>query len=457
MLAPGPESATRAPVHICSDNPDPVDIISGEDAEATVGKTGRQGDTLAHRTLFVQSQTEIGGAETSLLTALGAVDRSQLLPAVAVLGFGRGDLPKRLRAAGIDVFEVRAGRLRNLAGWLGAVWRLRSLVRSSNSELLVANGYHPHLYSHPAARLSGAKSAVFCHDFPAPRRRACMIESLSFRLHADGYFAPSMAMARAVEQRISGRRPVQLVPNGVDTSRFRPNPRARAALRAEMGITPENLVVTVAGRLQPWKGQHVFLKAASGVAAARPDARFVLVGGTLFGENRDYPRELREQAERLGISERVIFAGNRSDMPAVYAASDILVHSSVTPEPFGVVIIEAMSCGCPVVVSAAGGAAELFEEGISGLGYPPGDSGELARRILRLLEDADLRRKLGDSGRRRAQKEYTAATSASALSKAVVRVIRPQAPSPQIVAEGENGESRGNTPADDSVMTGTEQ
>ena len=380
---------------------------------------------MPHKVLFVQSQTEVGGAETSLLTSLAAINAKQLEPTVAVLGFGQGDLPDRLKAVGVEVFEFAAGRLRNPLAWMRACRRLAHIARRTKAAMLVANGYHPHLYARPAARSARARSAVFCHDFPAEKGDACLIERVSFSMHSDAYLAPSVAMVRAVEERVSSHVPVYHVPNGTDTTRFHPDAPGAAAFRSEMGVGASQLMVTLVGRLQPWKGQHVFLDAAAKAAQADQNLRFVLVGEALFGQDEDYPRQLQKQASLLGVDDKVTFAGNRTDMPAVYSASDMVVHCSVHPEPFGVVIIEAMAAGCPVLVSRDGGAAELFDEGLNGMGYALGDANELARLMVTLARDRNLREKLGINGRKHVVQQYSAASSAEALTRAVKSTLAP--------------------------------
>lgn len=379
----------------------------------------------AVQALFVSSQTELGGAEISLLTALKRIDRSRVEPVVATLGFGAGDYPERLRAAGVEVHELSAGRARNPFSWARAVLRLARLVRRGGFQVAVSNGYHPHFYGGPAARLAGARSVLFCRDFPHPPGSVPLVERAAFAFGAARYLVASEAMRRAVLERTGGRRPVDVVPNGVELDVFRPDPQAAAALRAELGLAPRHLIVTAAGRLQPWKGQHVFLEAAARVAREVPEARFLVVGEALFGQDRDYPGRLREQARESGLSEKVIFTGNRSDMPILYAASDVVAHSSVQPEPFGRVILEAMAAGRPVVVARAGGAAELFEEGRSGLGYRPGDAGELAEKITVLCRDEELRLRVGAAGRERAERSYAADVSAGALARALGEAILP--------------------------------
>jgi glycosyltransferase involved in cell wall biosynthesis len=155
--------------------------------------------------------------------------------------------------------------------------------------------------------------------------------------------------------------------------------------------------VGVVGRLCRWKGQHVFLEAFA-KAFAGSDARARLIGAPLFGEE-DYEAELRDQIERLGLSDRVELRGHRDDIAAELAELDAVVHCSTVPEPFGQVVVEAMSVGRPVIAAAAGGPLEVVTDGVTGLLTPPGDAGALAGALVRLAEDPSLGERLVDAAR----------------------------------------------------------
>ena len=113
--------------------------------------------------------------------------------------------------------------------------------------------------------------------------------------------------------------------------------------------------------------------------------RGVIVGGALFGEEA-YEEKLKELTRELGIADRVTFAGHLDDVPKVMAACDVVVHCSTAPEPFGLVIVEAMMVGTPVIASAAGGAREIVVHGETGLLTPPGDENTLASAIRSNLD-----------------------------------------------------------------------
>src|SRR5205814_1310201 len=163
--------------------------------------------------------------------------------------------------------------------------------------------------------------------------------------------------------------------------------------------TTDEVTVGIVGRLAPWKGQHVFL---DGFAEAfrGTNVRGRVIGSALFGED-EYAASLPERAARLGIANQIDFRGFRADVWKELGGLDVLVHCSVTPEPFGQVVLEGMAAGLPVVAAAAGGPTEIVTNGVDGILTSPGDAGGLARVLRRLHDDPDLRGRLTDAGRRR--------------------------------------------------------
>ncbi len=117
-------------------------------------------------------------------------------------------------------------------------------------------------------------------------------------------------------------------------------------------------------------------------------------------------QELKDHSRRLGVAGKVGFTGFLDDTAEAIRSLDIVVHASTQPEPFGMVIVEAMACAKPVIVSQAGGASELFEEERTALGYPPGDATALARQIERLAGNARLRAGLGEAARTAAEQSF---------------------------------------------------
>jgi glycosyltransferase involved in cell wall biosynthesis len=156
------------------------------------------------------------------------------------------------------------------------------------------------------------------------------------------------------------------------------------------------------GRIAPWKGQDVFVRAFADAFPGGPE-QAVVVGAPLFGSDEEqYLEDLRRLSASLGLDGRLEFAGHREDVAAELERIDVLVHASVLPEPFGQVVAEGLAAGLPVVAAAAGGPAELIEDGVTGLLYPPGDARALAACLRRLAADPGLGVRLGRAGRRRA-------------------------------------------------------
>lgn len=153
---------------------------------------------------------------------------------------------------------------------------------------------------------------------------------------------------------------------------------AGAGLRGAWGVSPQQRLIGLVARLDPLKDHATFLEAAALLAAQRPDARFVCVGGG----GQDYARTLRQRAEGLGLAQRLVWAGEQADMPAVYNALDVACLSSAS-EAFPNVLGEAMSCGVPCVATSAGDAARVL--GGAGLAVPPGDADALAAGLAQML------------------------------------------------------------------------
>jgi glycosyltransferase involved in cell wall biosynthesis len=170
-----------------------------------------------------------------------------------------------------------------------------------------------------------------------------------------------------------------VIPNGIETANFSPQPTLREKTRKEWGISNNETLIGLAARLDPKKDHITFLKAAAQVSRVRPDVRFVCVGR---GDEIYYER-LRHVSDECGLSGRILWAGSRDDMPAVYNGLDILCLSSAFGEGFPNVIGEAMACGVPCVVTDVGDSARIV--GDNGIVVPPGQPETLASGLLEMV------------------------------------------------------------------------
>ena len=274
----------------------------------------------------------------------------------------------------------------------------------SAPDLIHSNGLKAHAFA-AVARPRGVPVLWHLHDFLSHRPvMARLLRRLT--LGVAGGIAISEAVQRDAEAVLPGLA-ISVVRNAVDTNHFAPGDRDGAELDrlaglepAEPGVVRVGLVATYAN----WKGQDVFLDALARLSATgpAPPVRGYIVGGPIYATaGSQFTRdELERRAAANGLAGRVGFVPFRPDPADVYRMVDVAVHASTRPEPFGLTIAEAMGCGKPVVVAAAGGAAELFTAGHDGLGHTPGNVIGLTDTIARLAADPGLRIRLGANARR---------------------------------------------------------
>lgn len=370
------------------------------------------------RVLFLSVSGRLGGAERVLLDALAATrSRHQAWP-IRVLSVEDGPLRERVERLGIEFVvaplpaRVAAtgeygrhpfGTLARLAASAPALAmytrRLRRQIEDWKPDAVHANGLKAHVLA--AWAVPAATPVVWhVHDYISSRQ----VSTRLFRRYASGasrILVNSESVAADVRSVIGNRAPVIVLHNGIDTERFSPAGEAMdldrvAGLTAPpAGTVRVGLVATYAR----WKGHDVFLRA---LARLPPDAgiRGYVIGGPVYQVGRSqWTREaLVGLANSLGLDGKVGFVPFQDDSAAAYRALDIVVHASTAPEPFGLVIGEAMATARAVIVSAQGGAMEVAAPDAT-MSHAPGDVEGLARGIARLAADRDLRLRLGAAAR----------------------------------------------------------
>ncbi len=367
------------------------------------------------RIFYLHGTSEIGGSDVSLLRLVQRLDRARFQPIVALPA--RGPLVSALEACGADVvIEPRMRKLTTRRGraYLGpylanypvAVARLVRLVRARGVDLVHTNTIH-NLYGLAAAKLARRPHVWHVREIVWQSRVVRSVER-ALAARSDRVIVTSDAVGALFRRADGGLPPhVRKVPNGVDLDAFcpgPPDPQVRVALGA---ARDEPLVGTVC-RLDAWKGVDVFVQAAALVHRRVPAARFAVVGGPIEGQEA-YAATLEQLARRLDLADAVRFAGWRfgpADMPEVYRALTLVVLPSRRPEPFGLVLVEAMASGRPVVATDDGGPREICAPGETGVLVPPGDADALAAAMAWMLEHPEEARAMGEAGRRRAEGRY---------------------------------------------------
>jgi glycosyltransferase involved in cell wall biosynthesis len=280
-------------------------------------------------------------------------------------------------------------------------WRIQRIIRKHGIDLVHANdliGCNREVII--AARLSG-KPCV-CHIRAFEHYTALDRMLIPF---VDQFVFISNAIAQ--DSIAQGADPTKgaIVYNALELDEFQAVP-ADDGYRSELGLGPDDLVVGIVGRIVPWKGHVVFLRAMAQVAHMVPNLKCLIIGDAAANDQA-YKEELVALTQELGIQGKVLFLGWRSDVSRLLSTLDVLVHASLQPEPFGRVLIEGMAAAKPVVAANAGACPEIIEHGVSGMLFPPGDHQALAQAVSTLLHNPDQRRSMGIVARHQVESRFT--------------------------------------------------
>jgi glycosyltransferase involved in cell wall biosynthesis len=287
----------------------------------------------------------------------------------------------------------------------------------------VHSDYHTLPMALPAAERAGAIPVWTCWGWwfhPKPWQRG-------FFRRAKATFFPS----KAIRDGFLGNPPfmpednTQLLYPGVDTARYHPGVDG-LRVRFEAGIQRDAPVVALIARFQDVKGHAVFQAMARQVALQIPAARFIVAGENVHGASADeaYKRRILLAAETDPIlRERLTYLGFRADSERVMGAADVVVCSSQF-ESYGMVNVEAMACGKPVVSTNRGGPSETVVHGETGFLVEPGDAGGLAQYVIKLLRDPELRATIGAAGRARVEAMFSAQATAETFMRTLDKLLR---------------------------------
>ncbi len=213
---------------------------------------------------------------------------------------------------------------------------------------------------------------------------------------------------------------IRVLHNPADTEAYL-RPRGRRPDSSETGIPPGAAVILCAARIDVGKGQDALVEAFARISGAFPDA-VVAICGEPFGPE-DFLVALRRRVVELGLEHRVLFLGQREDLPALMAESQVFCLPT-EHEAFGLVFVEAMAAGLPVVAVRSGGVPEVVVDGVTGLLSEPGDLAALAANLARLLAEPHLRRQMGEAGRARALDRF----APSRVAEAWLDILSPGRP-----------------------------
>ena len=351
--------------------------------------------------LFLSHTAAASGAELALLRLARHLDPESTAVAFA----SDGPLVAEFRAAGVEAHVLSAedgtlGVKRHERSFLSLTrslwllvrygWFLGRWIRDNDVSVVIAYSIKSLLYGAVAARRARVPLIWSVHDRIAPdsfgRVNAFIIRVVGL-ISSTGIIVNSRVTRSTVW---AYRKPVMVLPPGIETSGSQRTPH----LCRPIGR------IAMVGRLCAWKGQLEFVEAFESVFA-ETDVEALIIGGALFGE-QEYEDALKKRVGSGPCSSQIRFTGAVDNVVELLLNSQVMVHASTIPEPFGAVVLEGMDAGCAVVATRPGGPAEIITDGVDGLLVPCGDVEALEAALRRLKDDEGLRDRLAQKGVARA-------------------------------------------------------
>ncbi len=337
-----------------------------------------------------------------MLDCIRDLDRREFEPHVIQLR--PGPLEVLIREVGAEPHVLPLHRMRQIHAVARTIWSIRQLARRENFRILHSNGFRAHTYGGLAARLAGLPEVwtTFTIEAKTLSNRAILRiptrKVLAICPRTEDYFKAAGL-------------PTALIWPGVNLANLegRAARAPRALLAAKFGLPADQPWLVSAARLQRYKGQLDFLEALAATPASEK-TRAIIIGGSLFGAESDYEREIRVRADTLGIRHRVTFTGFVSDdeLAGFLAAAHLVVHPA-RHEDFGLTVAEAQVLGVPVLAYAEVGPAAILRHGETGWLAPVGDIPKLTELLAMILDDPTPLAAIGQAGKVRVLREFGSA------------------------------------------------
>jgi glycosyltransferase involved in cell wall biosynthesis len=365
------------------------------------------------RVLHVIAGNLFGGIESFLVTLARQADLTEDMVSEFAVCFD-GRLQRELTALGAPVFDL--GPVRTRAPW--SVWRARRrleerLGRGDCDVVVCHSAWAQAIFGSvpPRARVP---LVFYLHDLVRSRH---WLERWAAR-HRPALVLTNSDFTASTLPGLYSSLPCSVVRYPIEIPPSAAGPGERRALRRELGVEDGTVVIVQACRMQAWKGHARLLRALARLESGTPWL-CLQIGGAQREDERTYLASLEALAHELGIAGRVRFLGQRSDVPRLLAACDIHCQSNATPEPFGIAFVEALGAGLPVLTFDMGGAREIVQPEN---GFLARDDADLATKLGQLVDDAELRRRLGAAGPARAHELCDPARQLAKLAAELRRV-----------------------------------
>ena len=342
------------------------------------------------------------------------------------------DLPEALRAypkKSANALEVPFYFFKNIVSYIRFAKRLAQLCKEKEMDAIVANCLHPKLVCYFASKI--AKIPLIWHVRTIRKgANLRMLQTLGKRKNVAKIICISKPVARPFGKELESK--ITIVPNGVPLGT---RTRTRSLIRKELGLSDEEILVGLVGRVVPYKGVGDFIDAAANTCSLSKKATFVVLGTTPRNERIDFMAKYKKRVEDLGLSNRIHFFGHRDNIDDLMPDLDVLVQPSRWEEPFGRTLIEGMAAGVCVVASNTGGMPEILgvedQDDVSeelfwapyGVVFPAQNVASLSAALKRLLENKELRGQLAAAGLKRVEQTYSALETTKTYERAIIEAI----------------------------------
>ena len=373
--------------------------------------------------LFIDHADGMGGAENILLLLMNHLNKQVWNPNLAV---SNGRFLQLAQQNHIPAHTVVFPKLRRspmaITNWGHGGRAIAKIAKTINARILHANTIRASLYTAVAAKHTRIPFIWHMHDFWLSEN-----EPQQKWLDSRGKWMLSqmatviIANSQATATHLPPSEKLVVVHNGIDLAEFDLAIDGRN-FRQQHNIPHNQPVVGMMGRLRPWKGQTTFLNIAAQISQTHPQTRFLVVGGNPFTTQDAYAAELRQIAQDLQLTDKITFTGQITDVQSALTAMDIFVHPGA-PEPFGLVNIEAMAMQRPVVAFAHGALPEIVVDGETGLLIPPNNINTMAAQITTLLDDKEIRMRMGENGRKRIETHFTIQQTVTKITEIYEQIL----------------------------------
>ena len=345
------------------------------------------------RVLHLHSGNMLGGVESVLLTFSEFATVCPDFEQEFALAFEE-PFAKQLRATAATVHILPEAQLRNPLSVRRSRHALRELLHNRQFHCVISHSPWCQVVFALAVRRSDVPLIFWMHN----NFDGHWLQRLAAR-HPPDLAICNSAFTRSTLHDVYPATPSCIVHNPVRP--LRSDPGARDSRRRELNARPNSVVILMASRMEAWKGHDNLIQAAARIDTTS-DWVIWIAGAPQTPKELSYFENLSNEVRHLQLTERIRFLGYRDDVPALMRAADIYCQPNADPEPFGVVFVEALQAGVPVVTFEMGGSREILTES-TGILVPPGDIAGLARALVRLIDDAGLRSRLGGDGPARAR------------------------------------------------------